>query len=170
MQLKNELKETDVVVVIFHDHGTRYLGKMFNEEWMREKGFFDKKGLVAKDLVNEHTNAKLITVEANDTVESAVKLMSKMDISQIPVTNDKRIVGSLNESLLFAKVIANSDIKNQKIETIMQPAFPFVDISAPVDSLSGMITDNNPAVLVRDFKLDKTYIITRYDIINALTK
>ena len=170
LQLKNELKETDVVVVIFHDHGTRYLGKMFNEEWMREKGFFDKKGLVAKDLVNEHTNAKLITVEANDTVESAVKLMSKMDISQIPVTNDKRIVGSLNESLLFAKVIANSDIKNQKIETIMQPAFPFVDISAPVDSLSGMITDNNPAVLVRDFKLDKTYIITRYDIINALTK
>ena len=170
LQLKNELKETDVVVVIFHDHGTRYLGKMLNEEWMREKGFFDKKGLVAKDLVNEHTNAKLITVEANDTVESAVKLMSKMDISQIPVTNDKRIVGSLNESLLFAKVIANSDIKNQKIETIMQPAFPFVDISAPVDSLSGMITDNNPAVLVRDFKLDKTYIITRYDIINALTK
>ena len=170
MQLKNELKETDVVVVIFHDHGTRYLGKMFNEEWMREKGFFDKKGLVAKDLVNEHTNAKLITVEANDTVESAVKLMSKMDISQIPVTNDKRIVGSLNESLLFAKVIANPDIKNQKIETIMQPAFPFVDISAPVDSLSAMITDNNPAVLVRDFKLDKTYIITRYDIINALTK
>ena len=170
LQLKNELKETDVVVVIFHDHGTRYLGKMFNEEWMREKGFFDKKGLVAKDLVNEHTNAKLITVDANDTVESAVKLMSKMDISQIPVTNDKRIVGSLNESLLFAKVIANSDIKNQKIETIMQPAFPFVDISAPVDSLSGMITDNNPAVLVRDFKLDKTYIITRYDIINALTK
>ena len=170
MQLKNELKETDVVVVIFHDHGTRYLGKMFNEEWMREKGFFDKKGLVAKDLVNEHTNAKLITVDANDTVESAVKLMSKMDISQIPVTNDKRIVGSLNESLLFAKVIANPDIKNHKIETIMQPAFPFVDISAPVDSLSAMITDNNPAVLVRDFKLDKTYIITRYDIINALTK
>ena len=170
MQLKNELKETDVVVVIFHDHGTRYLGKMFNEEWMREKGFFDKKGLVAKDLVNEHTNAKLITVDANDTVESAVKLMSKMDISQIPVTNDKRIVGSLNESLLFAKVIANPDIKNHKIETIMQPAFPFVDISAPLESLSGMITDNNPAVLVRDFKLDKTYIITRYDIINALTK
>ena len=170
MQLKDELKETDVVVVIFHDHGTRYLGKMFNEEWMREKGFFDKKGLVAKDLVNEHTNAKLITVEATDTVESAVKLMSKMDISQIPVTNDKRIVGSLNESLLFAKVVANPDIKNLKIESIMQPAFPFVDISAPVDSLSAMITDTNPAVLVRDFKLDKTYIITRYDIINALTK
>jgi len=61
MQLKNELKEKDVVVVIFHDHGTRYLGKMFNDEWMMEKGFFDKKGLVAKDLVNNNTNGKLIT-------------------------------------------------------------------------------------------------------------
>jgi cystathionine beta-synthase len=170
MQLKDELKEGDVVVVIFHDHGTRYLGKMFNDEWMLEKGFFDKKGLVAKDLVNNNTNGKLITVESTDTIASAVKLMSKMDISQIPVINDKRMVGSLNESLLYAKVVANPEIKNNKISTIMQPAFPFVDISAPIDSLSGMITDSNPAVLVRDFKLDKTYIITRYDIINALTK
>ena len=170
MQLKNELKETDVVVVIFHDHGTRYLGKMFNEEWMMEKGFFDKKGLVAKDLVNERTNGILITVEAHDTIESAVKLMSKMDISQIPVTSDKRIVGSLNEATLYAKIVANPDIKNNTIESIMQPAFPFVDSSTPIDSLSGMITASNAAVLVRDFKLDKTYIITRYDIINALTK
>ena len=170
MQLKNELKEGDVVVVIFHDHGTRYLGKMFNDEWMLEKGFFDKKGLVAKDFVHSTTNGQLITIEMSDTIGNAVKLMSKMDISQIPVTHDKRVVGSLNESLLYAKIIANPEIKNQKVETIMQPAFPFVDISAPIDSLSAMITDNNPAVLVRDFKLDKTYIITRYDIINALTK
>src|ERR1035437_2379400 len=170
IQLKGELKPTDVVVVIFHDHGTRYLGKMFNDEWMMEKGFFDKKGLVAKDLVNTNTNAKLITIESSDTVANAVKLMSKMDISQIPVTHDKRIIGSLNESLLYAKVIANPEIKSHKIETIMQAAFPFVDISAPIDSLSAMITDKNPALLVRDFKLDKNYIITRYDIINALTK
>ncbi len=170
LQLKDELKEGDVVVVIFHDHGTRYLGKMFNDEWMMEKGFFDKKGLVAKDLVNNSTNGKLITVENSDTIGEAVKVMSKMDISQIPVTNGGRIVGSLNESLLYAKVVANPEIKAQKVESIMQSAFPFVDISAPIDSLSAMITDTNPAVLVKDFKLDKTYIITRYDIINALTK
>lgn len=170
MQLKDELKDGDMVVVIFHDHGTRYLGKMFNDEWMMEKGFFDKKGLEAKDLVNNNTNGKLITVESADSIENAVKLMNKMNISQIPVTTEGRIVGALNESLMYAKIIANPEIKNQKVETIMQPAFPFVDISAPIDSLSAMITDHNPAVLVRDFKLDKTYIITRYDIINALTK
>ncbi len=170
MQLKNELKEGDLVVVIFHDHGTRYLGKMFNDEWMLGKGFFDKKGLLAKDFVNNTTNGQLITIEMTDTIDNAIKLMSKMDISQIPVTHDKRVVGSLNESLLYAKIISNPEIKYQKIENIMQAAFPFVDISAPIDSLSAMITDKNPAVLVKDFKLDKTYIITRYDIINALTK
>jgi len=170
LQLKNELKETDVVVVIFHDHGTRYLGKMFNDEWMMEKGFFDKKGLMAKDLVNQNTNGKLITVETSDTIDKTFKLMSEMDISQIPVTNGGRIVGSINDSILYNKVISNPEIKSNKIESIMQPAFPFVDISAPIDSLSAMITDKNPAVLVKDFKLDKTYIITRHDIINALTK
>jgi cystathionine beta-synthase len=170
MQLRDELKEGDMVVVIFHDHGTRYLGKMFNDEWMMEKGFFDKKGLVAKDLVKTNTNGKLITVESTDTIGNAVRLMNEMDISQIPVTNDGRIIGSLNDSLLYAKVVANPEIKNNHVETIMQPAFPFVDISAPIDSLSTMITDKNPAVLVRDFKLDKTYIITRQDIISALTK
>lgn len=170
LQLKDELKEDDVVVVIFHDHGTRYLGKMFNDEWMLEKGFFDKNGLVAKDLVNQNTNGKLITIESTDTIENAVKLMNKMDISQIPVTTDKRIVGSLNESLLYSKMVENPDIKSDDIASIMEVAFPFVDISAPIDSLSGMITDTNPAVLVRDFKMDETYIITRHDIINALTK
>lgn len=170
LQLKDELKEGDVVVVIFHDHGTRYLGKMFNDEWMMEKGFFDKKGLEAKDLVNKNTNGKLITIESNDSIESAAKLMHETSISQIPVTTGGRIVGSLNENVLYAKIVSNPEIKSQKIETIMQPAFPFVDISAPIDSLSAMITDQNPAVLVRDFKLDKTYIITRSDIVNALTK
>ncbi|MFY9310448.1 MAG: pyridoxal-phosphate dependent enzyme [Bacteroidia bacterium] len=170
MQLKDELKEGDVVVVIFHDHGTRYLGKMYNDEWMMEKGFFDKKGLEAKDLVNNSTNGKLITLETSDSIESAVKLMNKMNISQVPVTAGGRIIGSVNESLLYSKIVANPEIKSQPIELIMQPAFPFVDISAPIDSLSAMITDQNPAVLVRDFKLDKTYIITRTDIVNALTK
>lgn len=170
MQLKDELKEGDVVVVIFHDHGTRYLGKMYNDEWMMEKGYFDKKGLEAKDLVNNSTNGKLITLETSDSIENAVKLMNKMNISQIPVTNGGRIVGSVNEGLLYAKIVANPEIKTQSIETIMQPAFPFVDISSHIDSLAAMITDQNPAVLVRDFKLDKTYIITRTDIVNALTK
>lgn len=169
LQLKNNFKAGEVVVVIFHDHGTRYLGKMFNDEWMREKGFFDKKGLTAKDLVSSQ-KGKLIALEVNESVEHAVKAMTDNDFSQLPVTDGGRIVGSLNERHLYSKIVENPDIRRLPIRTIMQPAFPFVDISAPVDSLSAMITSGNPAVLVRDFKTDETYIITRYDIINALIK
>ncbi len=170
IQMKDMFKEGDVVVVIFHDHGTRYLGKMFNDDWMREKGYLDKKGLTAKDLVSTRGKEKLITIEASQNLSEAIAMMNKLDISQIPVTNDKRIVGSLNESELFSQIVKNPDITKQPVSEVMQPAFSFADISTPVDLLSTMITPTNPAVLVRDFKTDETFIITRHDIIQALTK
>jgi cystathionine beta-synthase len=168
LQLKDKLKEDDVVVVIFHDHGTRYLGKMFNDDWMRAKGFFDKKGLTAKDLVNINSGGELITLEVSDTVEKALSLMNSLDISQIPVTNNKRIVGSVNENKLFDAMVINAEIKTKCVSDFMEAAFPFADISTPIDSLSKMITPENPAVLVRDFKIDKTFIITKHDILKAL--
>lgn len=168
LQMKDRFKKGDLVVVIFHDHGTRYLGKMFNDDWMRMKGYFDKKGLVARDLVVTNKKAELVTIDAKETVEKAAKTMSEMDISQIPVTSDKRIVGSLSENHLFSTLIKNPEIKLNAVETVMQAAFPFVDISTPIDSLSKMITPENPALLVRDFKTDNTYIITKSDIISAL--
>ncbi len=168
LQMKDKFKKGDVVVVIFHDHGSRYLAKMFNDDWMREKGYLDKSGLTAKELVKNSKIAELITVESSKTINDAIKLMGSKDISQIPVTQDKRIVGSISEAHLFSKVTKNPDIRNQPLESIMQPAFPFADITTPVESLSQMLTNENPAVLVKDFKTDQTYIITRFDIINAL--
>ena len=168
MQLKDKLTEKDVVVVIFHDHGTRYLGKMFNDDWMRSKGFFDKKGLTAKDLVNINAGGELVTIEITDSVEKALTLMNSLDISQIPVTNNKRIVGSINENKLFDAMVENPEIKQKSVSEFMEAAFPFADISTPVDSLTKMLTPINPAVLVRDFKTDKTYIITKHDILKAL--
>ena len=94
--------------------------------------------------------------------------MSEHDFSQISITHDRRLVGSLNESHLYSELVRDPAVKNQPVESIMQPAFPFVDISTPVELLSTMITPENPAVLVRDFKTDKTFIITRSDIIRVL--
>ena len=78
------------------------------------------------------------------------------------------MIGSLNETHLYEALLRNPDVKREPVESIMQPAFPFVDISTPVDLLSTMITPQNPAVLVRDFKTDKTFIITRSDVIRVL--
>jgi cystathionine beta-synthase len=168
LQLKDRFVRDDVIVVIFHDHGSRYLGKMFNDDWMREKGFFERTGLTARDLVASGVSGELLALEANESVEAAVRLMSQHDFSQISITRDKRLVGSLNEAHLYAELVQNPDIKGQQVETIMQPAFPFVDISTPVELLSTMISSVNPAVLVRDFKTEKTFIITRSDVIRVL--
>ena len=168
LQLKDRFTDDDVIVVIFHDHGSRYLGKMFNDEWMREKGFIEKTGMTARDLVASGVSGELFSVECNEPVEHAVRVMSEHDFSQISITHDNRLVGSLNETQLYTELVRNADVKSQPVETIMQPAFPFVDISTPIDLLSTMITPQNPAVLVRDFKTDKTFIITRSDLIRVL--
>jgi cystathionine beta-synthase len=169
-QLKDTFKEDDVVVVIFHDHGTRYLGKMYNDDWMRAKGYLDIAGFTAKDLVLTSSKTKLLTIESTKTVDEAIKMMTQHDISQMPVTHQGRMVGSINEDHLFDLVIQNPQVKMAMVENIMLPALPFVDISTPIDSLSQMISQNNTAVMVRDFKTDENFIITKHDIVNALTK
>jgi len=94
--------------------------------------------------------------------------MSEHDFSQISITRDKRLVGSLNETHLYEELIRDPLVKSERVDSIMQPAFPFVDVSTPVDLLATMITPQNPAVLVRDFKTEKTFIITRSDLIRVL--
>jgi cystathionine beta-synthase len=168
LQLREHFTDDDVIVVIFHDHGTRYLGKMFNDEWMREKGFLEKTGMTARDLVSTGVSGELCSIESNEPVEHAVRLMSEHDFSQISITRDQRLIGSLNEAHLYEELVRAPDVKAQAVESIMQPAFPFVDVSTPVDLLQTMITPQNPAVLVRDFKTDKTFIITRSDLIRVL--
>jgi cystathionine beta-synthase len=168
LQLKDRFTDADVIVVIFHDHGSRYLGKMFNDDWMREKGFFEKTGFTARDLVASGVSGELLAIEGSEPVVTAVKLMGEHDFSQISITHDRRLVGSLNETHLYEELLRNPEVKEQPVESIMQPAFPFVDISTPVELLSTMITPSSPAVLVRDFKTDKTFIITRSDVIRVI--
>ena len=168
LQLKDRFTDGDVIVVVFPDHGSRYLGKMFNDDWMREKGFLEKTGMTARDMVASGLSGELLAIEGSESVETAVRLMSEHDFSQLSITHDRRLVGSLNEAHLFGELVRDSGVKSQPVETIMQPAFPFVDISTPVELLSTMITSVNPAVLVRDFKTEKTFIITRSDVIRVL--
>jgi len=168
LQLREHFTHDDVIVVIFHDHGSRYLGKMFNDDWMRQKGFLEKTGLTARDLVALGVSGELLSIECSEPVEAAFKLMAAHDFSQISIRSDQRLVGSLNETHLFAALVKDPQVKSLPVETIMQPAFAYVDISTPVELLATMITPATPALLVRDFKTDKTFIITRSDIIRVL--
>lgn len=170
LQLKDQLTEKDVVVIIFHDHGTRYIAKIFNDEWMRKMGYLDKKGMTAQDLVSSRKNADLMTIEKSDTIANALKLITDYNFSQIPVTSGDRIIGSIYENLVFNRIMENPNAKNDTVESIMQEALPFVDITTPLDTLSKMISMDRSAVLVKDFKANRSYIITRSDIAEALAR
>jgi cystathionine beta-synthase len=169
LQLRDRFTKDDLVVVVFHDHGSRYLGKMYNDDWMRDQGFLEKTGLVARDLVATKHRAPLVTLDRADTVTHAAQVMTEHGYSQLPITAEGRVIGSINESRLYTELVKHPDIRTQPVETIMQPAFPFADISTGVDALAQMLTPEHPAVLVRDFKSDETYIITRSDVIKALS-
>src|SRR5690606_38276142 len=82
MQLKSRLKKDDVVVCIFHDHGSRYVGKIYNDQWMIERGFLDVKTF--KDVVSARGAKRLISVEPYQNVAEAVELQKQYDIDHLP--------------------------------------------------------------------------------------
>ena len=167
MQLKDQLDENSVVVCVFHDHGSRYIGKIYNDQWMMERGFLDVKSF--RDIVSGRAGKKLIHVEPEQSVSEAVELMKKYDIEHIPVMQNGISIGSISEVGLFLKVFNNADIKHATVESVMEPAFPIVDFSAPVEKIGTLINKENGAVLAKDEKGDY-HIVTKYDVIQSLAK
>ncbi|HEX8333173.1 MAG TPA: pyridoxal-phosphate dependent enzyme [Segetibacter sp.] len=167
MQLKNELKKDDLVVVILPDHGSRYIAKLYNDQWMMERGFFEVKTF--KDLVNGRGSKRLLTIEPTQTVSDAVELMRKYDIEQIPVMNGNGIVGAVSEGGLFQKLFTNPEIKSATVESVMESAYPLVSFDTPVERLGSLITKGNGAVLAKDDS-GNYHIVTKYDVIQSLAK
>lgn len=167
MQLKGSLKKDDVVVCVFHDHGSRYVGKIYNDQWMMERGFLEVKTF--RDIVSGRIGKKLITVEPTQTVAQAVELMKKYDIEQIPVMNGNGIIGALSEGGLFQKIFSNPEIKNATVETVMEHPYPIVDFETPVERLGSLINKENGAVLAKD-ETGNYHIVTKYDVIQSLAK
>jgi cystathionine beta-synthase len=167
MQLKDQLTKDDVVVVIFHDHGSRYVGKVYNDQWMMERGFLDVKTF--KDLVSGRGSQKLITVTPTQTVMDAIDLMKKYDIENIPVFDAGENVGSISAQGLFDKILNNSDVKNNAISSVMENAYPLVAFDTAVERLSTFITKENGAAMSKD-ESGAFHIVTRHDIIQSLSK
>ena len=168
MQLKDRLKKDDLVVCIFHDHGSRYVGKIYNDQWMIERGYLDVKTF--KDIISSRGSAKkLITAQPSDTIADTVELMKKYDIEHIPVMNGYGPVGAISESGLFKKIFTNPDIKNATVQELLEPPFPVVDFETPVEKLSTLINKENGAVLAKD-DTGNFHIVTKYDVIQAMGK
>ncbi|MFV0605183.1 MAG: pyridoxal-phosphate dependent enzyme [Niabella sp.] len=166
MQLHNSLSKNDLVVCILHDHGSRYVGKIYNDQWMMERGFLDVKTF--KDIINGRADtSSLVTITPNKTVGNAVELMKEYDIENIPVQQNGEIIGAISENGLFQKIFLNPDLKNELIQGVLEPALPLVDFNTSIEKLKNLITKNNGAVMSKD-DIGNYHIITKYDIIQAL--
>ncbi len=167
LQLKKHFKKDDVVVVLFHDHGSRYVGKMFNDDWMRERGFLEEEILTAGDLIKKHGDSPLVTVFSEELVSHAIERMRKYNISQIPVLRDGRFVGALEDVKVYQALLEDPSLRDAPITKLMTAPYPEVDEVTSIDELSRLINKDNPAVLVR-LNAGGYHIVTRQDLIAAI--
>jgi cystathionine beta-synthase len=165
MQLKEKLKPSDVVVCILHDHGSRYVAKIYNDQWMRDRGFLEVKSV--REVVSARGPKKLITLTPSDKVSAAIELMRKYDIEHIPIFSDSLPIGSVSEGGLFQKLIDHPALPHDLIGSHLEPAFPIVSLDTPLEKLSRTINKDMGAVLTRD-EAGQHHIVTKYDIIQSI--
>lgn len=167
LQMKDQLTEDDVVVIILHDHGSRYVGKIYNDEWMRERGFLDDE-VTIQDLIRMKPSKEFYSLSKETSVQEALSIIKEKDISQLPVEENGEIIGSITESAVL-EYILDSPMKNstQPVSEIMGPAFPWVELDTPLKALNKVISKTVPAVLAKDSAGNRC-IVTQYDIIQAL--
>lgn len=168
LQMKDKFKKGDMVVVLLHDHGSRYVGKLFNDEWMRERGWLDKEP-TAKSIIDFKKTKGSIFVNANDTIADVFKLMKENDISQFPVMDNDTIVGSISERNILTALVDGADSHNTRVKGVMLQSFPYVGLNDKAKDISKIINKNTPAVLVKD-TAGQIHIITEYDLIDAMAR
>jgi cystathionine beta-synthase len=167
---KEHLTKDDVMVILLPDHGTRYLNKVYNDNWMKDHGFLEERAFAtARDIIkNRNGKESLFTVNKNSTIGDAIRIMNKEGIDQVPVVEGNEFVGSVAVSTLLEKIISDPSVVNKSISEAMDKPMTFVALDSTLDVLSSMLNKNNKALLVRDV-LEKAHIITQHDILKAMT-
>ncbi len=164
------LTPDDMMVIILPDHGTRYLNKVYNDDWMRDRGFEEREFATAKDIIRSRNGlTTLVTIDASSSVSNAITLLHEKGISQIPVTDGDQFTGSLKESNLLKRLIEDTDIKNKPVREVMDPPLPFVGMDNTLDVLSSLINHDHQAILVRDER-NQVHIITQQDLLLQMTQ
>ena len=165
-QIKDKLTKDDVVVVLFHDHGSRYIGKVYNDDWMHDRGFLSRGNKVAKDLIDGHSHLPLLTVTDTEPLSNAALLMKLHDITQIPVMQNGTLVGSIDDHRILSSLVDNPS-NSTLVGDIMGAPYPIVDLTASIDDIAKIVKDGHQAVLVKFGEGHQ--IITKQDIITALS-
>ncbi len=167
LKVAKDLDESGLVVFIVCDTGEHYLSKFHSDEWMKEKLLLEPQRITA-GLIAETKNSgapqELIFVSPDETLSSALALMSENGVTQIPVLENHLSVGSLRESHVLTKLLVDRELLNGKVSAVMDKSFPVLDVDASLVEIKSKL-QRHPAVLIEDFKRI-TAIITRTDVLD----
>ena len=167
LKVAKDLDENSLIVFIVCDTGEHYLSKFHSDEWMKEKLLLEPQRITA-GLIAETKNGaspqELISVTPDETVGAALERMNANGVTQIPVLEDNHSVGSLRESGILTKLLANRELINAKVGDVMDKSFPVVDVDTSLNEIKAKL-QRHPAVLIEDFKRI-TAIITRSDVLD----
>ena len=168
LKVAKKLPENQTIVVILPDTGRNYLNKFYSDEWMTENGFLSggEEKIAIKDILKAKTNQilKLIYMDPDDELSSAVKLMKKYGISQLPVIKDGIQVGSIREIAVMKKLSDKNTSSKQKVGDFLEPPLPTVNIEDKIVAPLNLLKNQNALAVLENNKI--TDIITTIDIIN----
>lgn len=167
---REHLKETDTMVILLPDHGTRYLAKVYNDQWMKDHGFLETRAFAtARDIIESKKGKEsLYTVSKTEKVSEVIRLMNREGIDQIPVVDSGQFVGSVSSASLLEKIIIEPNLQTKQVGEVMDKPMLFVAPDSTLDVLSSHLNKDNKAVLVRD-ALEQVHIITQHDVLKAMT-
>jgi cystathionine beta-synthase len=171
LKCAESLTENDVIVVVIPDSGTRYLSKIYNDNWMRENQFLEPRiNIRASQVVHgkARRNKELVSLPLGVTVEEAVNLMREHDISQVPIMEGGEVVGSMSEARILDILVSDPLAKRKPVAEYMEKPFPVIPGEASITEIAQHMDRDTPAILVRQGSgFD---IITKSDLIQFLTK
>jgi cystathionine beta-synthase len=172
LQMADQLTKDDIVVIVLHDHGSRYVGKIFNDDWMRERGFLDqepktKELPTAADVLRSKKNKEFISISSSASLLDAVEAFKAREISQMPVMEQDQLVGSISEKTILKAILEDKDAMQKPVSEYLSPLFPYVQGADSISKISALISKDNSAVLVKD-AAGATHILTQYDLIHSI--
>ena len=169
LRVAKDLDESAVVVFIVCDTGEHYLTKFHSDEWMKEKRLLEPQKITA-GLISQtkpaHAPRSLIWVSPTDRLSEALAKMDELGLTQIPVLEEGRSVGSLRENRVLAKVVRNRQLLDSAVSEVMEATFPSVDVDASSNEVTKRL-QTSAAVLVEEYGRI-TGIITRHDVLDLM--
>ncbi|HTZ99897.1 MAG TPA: pyridoxal-phosphate dependent enzyme [Candidatus Aquilonibacter sp.] len=172
IQIAKSCKKSDLVVAFLPDDGSRYLSKIYNDGWMREHGYADAEvTLTAADVIRvKHQNGKTrqpVVVGPNRTVFQALNTMQSEDISQLPVFEDGRSVGTIFEDQILNLALQGKDLRKLIVREVMGPPIPQVPANAPIERVTHLLSHESPAVFV-EMEEGKFEVLTKFDLMDTI--